>query len=117
MESKNYGQTFGDSDDDSLGSQTFVPRMPEPADIPMRLRRRNLRSFQGLEQFAKNRYEGVLIAAARARQLNAKKIALEERGLEDDAAELKRLKMTSYALDELLDGHIEVTRLDEGVES
>ncbi|GAB4319315.1 MAG: hypothetical protein Kow0074_08840 [Candidatus Zixiibacteriota bacterium] len=117
MESKKYGQTFADSDDDSLSGQTFAPRMPEPADIPMRLRRRNPRSFEGLEKYAKNRYEAVLIAAARARQLNAKKIALEERGLEDEAAELKRLKMTSYALDELLDGKIEVTRLDEGIDS
>lgn len=117
MDAKNFAQSFSDGDDEGLSGQTFVPKIPEPSEVPMRLRRRDLRSLHGLEEFAKNRYEAVLIAAARARQLNAKKIALEERGLEDDAAELKRLKMTSYALDELLDGKIDVTRPEEGIES
>ncbi len=117
MDAKNFAQSFGDGDDEGLSGQTFMPKLPEPSEVPMRLRRRALRSLEGLEQYAKNRYEAVLISAARARQLNAKKIALEERGLEDDAAELKRLKMTSFALDELLDGKIEVTRLEEGLES
>jgi DNA-directed RNA polymerase omega subunit len=115
MDTKDYGQTFGD-DAEAMAVQTFVPRVPEPEEIPLRLRRRNLRSLQELEKYAKNRYEAVLIAAARARQLNAKKMALEERGLEDDAGELKRLKMTSFALNELLDGEIEVTRPEEGLE-
>lgn len=111
-----YSADYGEVDDDSLEGQTFVPRLPDEDEIPLRLRRRQLRSLRGLESYAKNRYEAVLIAAARARQLNAKKLALEERGLEDDAAELKRLKMTSFALDELLDGKIEVERPDSTLE-
>lgn len=114
--SPDYSSSFGANDDDAMEGQTFVPRLPEVEEIPLRLRRRNLRSLRGLESYAKNRYEAVLIAAARARQLNAKKLALEERGLEDDAAELKRLKMTSYALDELLDGKIEVERPEAELE-
>jgi DNA-directed RNA polymerase omega subunit len=94
-------------------SQTFdpAPRHEKPRRHGARPRTK-LRSLENLSDFAKNRYEGVLIAAARARQLNAKKVAYEERGLEE-AAELKRYKMTSYALRELLDGKIEVTRPEE----
>jgi len=102
--------------EEELDEQTFAPSAPkqsEWAKLPQRLRRRHLRSLEGLQQSAKNRYEAVLIASARARQLNAKKLALEERGLEDDAAELKRLKMTSNALAELLDGRIEVKRPED----
>ena len=104
------------SDHEETDDQTYAPSAPkqsEWAKLPQRLRRRHLRSLEGLQQSAKNRYEAVLIAAARARQLNAKKLALEERGLEDDAAELKRLKMTSNALGELLDGRIEVKRPED----
>jgi len=102
--------------EDDLEGQTFAPSAPKQSDwakLPQRLRRRHLRSLEGLQECAKNRYEAVLIASARARQLNAKKLALEERGLEDEAAELKRLKMTSSALTELLDGRIEVKRPED----
>lgn len=95
-------------------SQTFAPthaRLEKPR-IPGRSRQVNLISLENLPKYAKNRYEGVLIAAARARQLNAKKIAMEERGMEE-AAELKRMKMTSHALNELVTGQIEVMRPDQ----
>lgn len=98
-------------------AQSFTPRPVEPAKPPMRLRRRKLRSLKPLDDQAKNRYEAVLIAAARARQLNSKKIALEERGLEDEVSELKRLKMTTYALDEVLDGKIQVIRPEESLDA
>lgn len=100
------------------GEEQAAPQSFDPAPRHERPRRHGarprtrLRSLENLPEFAKNRYEGVLIAAARARQLNAKKVALEERGLEE-AAELKRYKMTSHALRELLDGKIEVTRPEE----
>jgi DNA-directed RNA polymerase omega subunit len=113
MEEMDYGREFYQSRGDKNDDQTFVPRPIEPPRLPARLRRRALRSLEGLATRAKNRYEAVLIAAARARQLNSKKLALEERGLEDEAAELKRLKMTSFALDELLDGKIDVRRLED----
>lgn len=87
---------------------TFVPSLPKSTRRPP-YRHPKLQSLERLEEFAKNRYEGVLIAAARARQLNAKKCALEERGMEE-AVELKRLKMTSFALAELMDGKIKVKR-------
>jgi hypothetical protein len=47
--------------------------------------------------------------------LNAKKIALEERGMEE-ALELKRMKMTTFALTELVEGKIQVERPDEAFE-
>ncbi|HEX9750213.1 MAG TPA: DNA-directed RNA polymerase subunit omega [candidate division Zixibacteria bacterium] len=84
----------------------------EKAKRPPRPVRPKLQSLENLHEHAKNRYEGVLIAAARARQLNAKKVALEERGL-DEAMELKRYKMTSHALGELLSGQIKVRRTGE----
>ena len=94
-------------------SQTFSPgRAPERPRRHGARPRAKIRSLENLNDVAKNRYEGVLIAAARARQLNAKKVALEERGMEE-AMELKRYKMTSHALTELLDGKIEVNRPEE----
>lgn len=94
--------------------QTFLPALPKSFKrVPHR--HPKLQSLEKLEDFAKNRYEGVLIAAARARQLNAKKCALEERGMIEEAAELKRLKMTTHALTELMEGKIKVTRPEETI--
>ena len=97
--------------DEALDPQTFAPtpRVEKPR-VPKHHRVR-LPSLEGLRDRAKNRYEAVLIAAARARQLNAKKVALEERGMEE-ALELKRLKITSHALTELIEGKIDVQRPD-----
>jgi len=117
MEKTEYSDSFSPNDPAQLGSQTFTPRPVEPPKPPARLRRRKLRSLKGLDDAAKNRYEAVLIAAARARQLNSKKVALEERGMEDEVAELKRLKMTTFALDEVLDGKIVVIRPEDSLES
>jgi len=91
--------------------QSFAPspRRAEKPKGPARFRRAPLVSIEGLDAYTRNRYEACLIAAARARQLNAKKVAMEERGMEE-AQELKKLKMTSYALGELLGGKIEVIR-------
>ena len=97
-------------------AKTFTPMAPREAErprLPRRMRRQPLRSIEGIRQNAKNRYEAVLIASARARQLNAKKMALEERGLEEEVLALKRLKMTSNALGELLDGKIQVHRPED----
>jgi len=113
MEEMDYGREYFQSRTDKNDNQSFAPRQAEPPRLPARLRRRALRSLEGLTAHAKNRYEAVLIAAARARQLNSKKLALEERGLEDEASDLKRLKMTSFALDELMDGKIDVRRPED----
>ena len=99
---------------EQVEEQTFVPSLPKSTRRPPH-RHPKLQSLEKLEDFAKNRYEGVLIASARARQLNAKKCALEERGMMEEAAELKRLKMTSYALTELMEGKIEVKRPEEAI--
>ena len=117
MENTEYPESFMPAETPQTDAQSFTPRPVEPPKPPMRLRRRNLRSLKGLDEAAKNRYEAVLIAAARARQLNAKKVALEERGLEDEVAVLKRLKMTTFALDEVLDGKIPVIRSEDTLET
>ncbi len=94
----------GDHDDD----QSFSPAArPERSRVSSGRRSGRLVSLERICEFAKNRYEGVLIAAARARQLNAKKIAMEERGMEE-ALELKRLKLTTFAMTELVEGKIKV---------
>lgn len=103
-----------DGDDDE---QTFAP-VPPKADKPRvggRGRYGRLVSLEKLRDHAKNRYEGVLIASARARQLNAKKIAMEERGMEE-VIELKRMKMTTFAMTELVEGKIKVERPNESFE-
>jgi len=71
-----------------------------------------LRSLDPLDKHTKTRYEAVLVAAARARQINSEKIAAEERG-DEDAARLKKIKVTSFALNELLDGEIDFERIIE----
>jgi DNA-directed RNA polymerase omega subunit len=116
MEKADYSGSFLPTEGTRTDAQSFTPRPVEPPKPPMRLRRRKLRSLRGLDDAAKNRYEAVLIAAARARQLNAKKVALEERGMEDEVAELKRLKMTTFALDEVLDGKIVVIRPEDTID-
>jgi len=112
-----YPESFMPGEGAQTDAQSFSPRQAEPPRPPMRLRRRKLRSLKPLDDQAKNRYEAVLIAAARARQLNSKKVALEERGLEDEVAELKRLKMTTFALDEVLDGKIQVIRPEDALDA
>ncbi len=71
-----------------------------------------IRPLDPLDKYAKSRYEAVLIAAARARQINAEKVAAEERG-DEDVAILKKIKVTTHALDELLDGEIKFERVEE----
>jgi DNA-directed RNA polymerase omega subunit len=71
-----------------------------------------LRSLDSLDKYTKTRYEAVLVAAARARQMNSEKIAAEERG-DEDAVRLKKIKVTSQALGELLDGKIDFERVEE----
>jgi DNA-directed RNA polymerase omega subunit len=71
-----------------------------------------LRPLDPLDKITKTRYEAVLVAAARARQLNSEKIAAEERG-DEDMVRLKKIKVTSHALNELLDGEIEFERVEE----
>ena len=114
MEDTKYPERFIPAETDP---QSFSPRPVEPPKPSMRLRRSELRSLKGLKEAAKNRYEAVLIAAARARQLNAKKVALEERGLEDEVAVLKRRKMTTHALNEVLDGKIHVMRPEDTLDA
>lgn len=103
-----------DADHDDEQSFSPTPRVDRPR-ASGRGRYGRLVSLETIRDHAKNRYEGVLIASARARQLNAKKIALEERGMEE-ALELKRMKMTTFAMTELVEGKINVTRPNESLE-
>jgi len=101
-----------DHDDD----QSFSPAArTERARPSIGRRPARLVSLERLPEFAKNRYEGVLIASARARQLNAKKLAMEERGMEE-ALDLKRLKMTTFAMTELVEGKLKVERPSESAD-
>jgi DNA-directed RNA polymerase subunit K/omega len=99
------------SNEEDMETQTYVPE-PEHEIRHGARPPAKLRSLEDIEDVAKNRYEAVLIASARARQLNAKKVALEERGMEE-ALVLKRIKMTIHALDELLDGKLKVDRPED----
>jgi DNA-directed RNA polymerase omega subunit len=71
-----------------------------------------LRPLDLLDQRVKSRYEAVLVAAARARQINAENLAAEERG-DEETPRLRKAKVTSRALHELLDGQIEFERVEE----
>lgn len=104
-----------DIDNEHDDEQVFTPQPRIERPRGPKSRHGKILSLERLREFAKNRYEGVLIASARARQLNAKKLALEERGMEE-AVELKRMKMTTFAMTELVEGKIKVERPNESFE-
>ncbi len=69
-------------------------------------------SFEELDKMTKNRYEAVLIAAQRARQVNALRLAQLERMAEENVT-IDGRKVTSLALQDLAAGKVKFRRLGE----
>ncbi|MEP0829375.1 MAG: DNA-directed RNA polymerase subunit omega [Candidatus Zixiibacteriota bacterium] len=69
-------------------------------------------SFEELDKVTKNRYEAVLIAAQRARQVNALRLAQLERMAEENVT-IDGRKVTSLALQDLAAGKVKFRRLGE----
>lgn len=65
-----------------------------------------------LEDLSRNRYEMVLIAARRARQLNAKRMAQLEMLTEENAeqVDIDSRKVTYIALQDCLEGRVRVAK-------
>jgi len=57
-----------------------------------------------------NRYAAVIVAAKRARQINADRIAKLELMPEDDSIDIDPRKVTTRAIEELVDGKIKFDR-------
>ncbi len=68
---------------------------------------RELKDIEKIYKSAQNQYEAVLIASKRARILNQKRLRELEQGVEGSAG-MHRVAET--ALDELIEGKIEVSR-------
>lgn len=61
-----------------------------------------------VDEVAKNRYAAVILAAKRARQINADRMAKLELMPEDDSVDIDPRKVTSRAIEELLEGKVKV---------
>jgi len=69
-------------------------------------------SFEEVDKIAINRYEAVLIAAQRARQINSMRLAQLERMAEDDVT-IDGRKVTTIALQDLATGKVKFRRNTE----
>ena len=61
-----------------------------------------------VDEVTKNRYAAVIIAAKRARQINADRMAKLELMPEDDSVDIDPRKVTTRAIEELLEGKVKV---------
>ncbi len=66
-------------------------------------------SLEDLDKLTVNRYEAVLIAAQRARQVNAMRLAQLERMAEEDVT-IDARKVTSIALQDVATGKVKFRR-------
>jgi len=69
-------------------------------------------SFNKVDKITRNRYEAVLIAAQRARQINAMRLAQLERMAEEDVT-IDGRKVTTIALHDLSTGKVKFRRTEE----
>jgi DNA-directed RNA polymerase omega subunit len=68
-------------------------------------------SFEELDKVTRNRYEAVLIASQRARQINSIRLAQLERMAEEDIS-IDGRKVTSLALADLASGKVKTRKPD-----
>ncbi len=61
-----------------------------------------------VDEVTKNRYAAVIVAAKRARQINADRMAKLELMPEDDSVDIDPRKVTTRAIQELLEGKVKV---------
>jgi len=63
-----------------------------------------------LDKVIKNRYAAVIVAAKRARRINAERVAKLELMPENDEIDIDPRKVTTRAIEELIDGKIKIGR-------
>lgn len=63
--------------------------------------------LEEVNKVSRNRYEAVLVAAQRSRQINSLRLALLERMVEEDVI-IDGRKVTTIALRDLIDGRIKI---------
>lgn len=66
-------------------------------------------TFEDVDKVTRNRYEAVLIAAQRARQINSMRLAQLERMAEEDVT-IDGRKVTSIAIQDLASGKVKVKK-------
>ncbi len=71
---------------------------------------RKLMLINKLEGITRNRYEAVLMASKRARQINAERLAQLEMMIEDADIKIDYRKVTTIALEELISGKVKVKK-------
>jgi DNA-directed RNA polymerase omega subunit len=67
-----------------------------------------LELLEKLEDITKNRYQAVLMAAKRARQINADRLAQLEMMVEDADIAIDYRKVTTIALEQLVGGQVKL---------
>jgi len=68
-------------------------------------------TFEEIDKLTRNRYEAVLIAAQRARQINSMRLAQLERMAEEDVT-IDGRKVTSIAVQDLSSGKVNFKRIN-----
>jgi len=71
---------------------------------------RKLMLIDKLEAITRNRYEAVLMASKRARQINAERLAQLEMMIEDADIKIDYRKVTTISLEELVGGKVKPKR-------
>ena len=73
-------------------------------------------TFEDIDKLTRNRYEAVLIAAQRARQINSMRLAQLERMAEEDVT-IDGRKVTSIAISDVASGKAKYKRTNSSTES
>ena len=68
-------------------------------------------NFEEVDKLTRNRYEAVLIAAQRARQINSLRLALLERMAEENV-DIDGRKVTSIAMQDLSNGKVKFKHVE-----
>jgi len=67
-----------------------------------------------IDKHTANRYEAVIVASQRSRQINSERLAKLELMLEDSAVDVDGTKVTTLALQDVLSGKVAFNRPADG---
>ena len=70
--------------------------------------------IEPIDDHTRNRYEAVIVASRRARQINSHRLKLLEMLMEDSELEIDGTKITTLALRDVMSGKVKFTSSEEG---
>ena len=69
--------------------------------------------IEPIDDHTRNRYEAVIVASRRARQINSHRLKLLEMLMEDSELEIDGTKITTLALRDVMSGKVKFTSSEE----